>query len=210
MATPSEPPANRSATSLSLLDRARANDPEAWRRLVHLYGPLVLHWGRRAGLSAEDAADLAQDVFRSVAVALPRFHHDQPGDTFRGWLHTITRNAIRDQLRREHPAAVGGTDAANRLARIPDPGPDDSTDTPELRRDLIGRALGLVRPEFEERTWAAFWRTAVEGETPVAVAAELGLKPTSVYQARTRVLRRLREELQGLIDLGTSEHSLER
>src|SRR4051794_38725211 len=98
----SQPPANPSeatgpgeksnqATSLSLLERVRANDPSAWGRLVQLYQPLVLAWCARAGVNATDAEDVAQEVFAAAAGALGRFHHDRPGDTFRGWLRAITR-----------------------------------------------------------------------------------------------------------------------
>src|SRR4051812_19850568 len=87
-------------TSASLLDRIRADDPEAWRRFVQLYSPLVYSWCRRAGLNTEDTADLTQEVFRSVAGHVGSFRRDRPGDTFRGWLWTITRNKLRDFFRR--------------------------------------------------------------------------------------------------------------
>src|SRR5262249_53928484 len=81
-------------TPLSLLERVRAHAPEAWPRLVGLYRPLVLAWCARAGVSASDAEDVAQEVFTAAAAALDRFRHDRPGDTFRGWLRAITRNQI--------------------------------------------------------------------------------------------------------------------
>src|SRR5262249_14847420 len=77
------------APSLTLLQRARARQPAAWERLVALYAPLVLHWCRRAGLGDADAADVFQEVFRSVSEHLNEFRRDRPGDTFRGWLRTI-------------------------------------------------------------------------------------------------------------------------
>src|SRR5581483_5856393 len=109
------------ATSPSLLDRARQNVPGAWERLVELYAPLVYHWCKRGGLSAEDGADVFQDVFRAVAEHLADFRRDRPGDTFRGWLRTITRNKIRDHYRRVagQPRAAGGTDAQLRLSDVP-------------------------------------------------------------------------------------------
>ena len=59
----------------------------------------------------------------------------------------------------------------------------------------MGRALALIRGEFEERTWGAFWRTAVEGRAAKDVGAELGLSAGAVRVAKSRVLHRLREEL---------------
>ena len=101
------------STASSLLERARQQTPGAWERLTTLYGPLVYSWSRRAGLQAEDAADVVQDVFRAVVIHLSGFRRERSGDSFRGWLWTITQNKIRDLRRRQagRPEAVGGTDA---------------------------------------------------------------------------------------------------
>ena len=88
------------ATSLTLLQRVQARQPAAWERFVDLYAPLVLHWCRRGGLSTEDAADVFQEVFRSVAEHIADFRRDRASDTFRGWLRTITRNKMLDHFRR--------------------------------------------------------------------------------------------------------------
>src|SRR5436190_20536033 len=90
------------ATSLTLLERVRSADPDAWRRLVHLYSPLVFSWARRAGLGDPDAADLVQDVWQSVAASLDRFQRDASTGTFRGWIWTIARNKLRDHSRKRH------------------------------------------------------------------------------------------------------------
>jgi RNA polymerase sigma-70 factor (ECF subfamily) len=84
------------STSSSLLERAKSRDPDAWRWLAEFYGPLVYNWARAAGLQPSDAADVAQEVFRSVSVKLADFRHDRTHDSFRGWLWTITRNKVRD------------------------------------------------------------------------------------------------------------------
>src|SRR5437016_9503517 len=87
-------------TSPSLLLRVQADDQAAWTRLVDLYAPLVYHWCRRAQLGPEDTADIFQETFRSVAKNIHDFRRDRAGDTFRGWLRTITQNKIRDHFRR--------------------------------------------------------------------------------------------------------------
>ena len=111
-----------SSTSTSLLERVKAQDPKAWKRLVALYGPLVYDWCRQSGLHGEDAADIGQEVFGSVAAKVAEFRRDRPGDSFRGWLWTITRNKIRDPFRQQQgrAQAQGGTDAQQRLAQIAD------------------------------------------------------------------------------------------
>jgi RNA polymerase sigma-70 factor (ECF subfamily) len=192
-------PLSAGSTSSSLIRRAALRDPQAWARLVDLYGPLVFYWCRRHGLVPPDAADVVQDVFTAVSGALERFEHGREGSTFRGWLRVIAQNKIRDHYRRRagEPLAAGGTDAAARLADIPDARSDSSSGASEQRAlsALYHRALDLVRSEFEQRTWQAFWRTVVEGHDTAEVAADLGLTTNTVRQYKSRVLRRLREEL---------------
>jgi RNA polymerase sigma-70 factor, ECF subfamily len=191
--------ATSTATSRSLLERLQADDAGAWDRLVVLYGPLVYRWCRRWDLPEQEVADVLQDVFQAVATHIASFRKEEPGDTFRGWLRTIAQNKVRDHFRKlgREPGAVGGTDAQIRLAGLPARPPPAEDDSGERTADrgLIGRALDLIRGEFEERTWRAFWLTAVEDRVPREVAIELGMSPGAVRVAKSRVLRRLREEL---------------
>jgi RNA polymerase sigma-70 factor (ECF subfamily) len=190
---------------LTLLQRLRAREPDAWQALVHLYTPLLYHWCARAGLQGADADDVLQEVFRAVTAHLDGFRRDRPGDTFRGWLRAITRNMILLHFRKSgrQPQGRGGTDAFALLQEVADPAAapaDDAdaeadTETDGLRR----RALELVRGEFEERTWQMFWRTFVDERSPVDVAAELGATPAAVRKAKSRVLHRLKEEFADLI-----------
>lgn len=132
---------------------------------------------------------------------------DRPGDTFRGWLATITRNKIRDHYRavKVRVAATGGTDAQRRLLEATADEVTASFDSSEgnvelqQRGGVIRRAAELVKTEFESTTWAAFWRTAVDGRTPAEIGRELGISVNAVYKARSRVLHRLREELDGIV-----------
>src|SRR5271165_5191580 len=143
-------------TSLTLLERVRANDPAAWERLLHLYRPLVLHWCLRRGVTGADAEDVSQEVFAAVVSGLGRFRHDQAGDTFRGWLRGITRNKLlhHEERRRAQPSAQGGTDANRRLQEQPTP-PLDEPDPPEEDRALYRRALELLHSEFDSVHWQA-------------------------------------------------------
>jgi RNA polymerase sigma-70 factor (ECF subfamily) len=183
------------------LERARANDPAAWSRLSGLYRPLVLFWCGRGGLHAEDAEDVTQEVFTAAAAGLGRFHRDRPGDTFRGWLRGITRNQVLLHFRRNRgrPLAEGGPDAQARLEDVADPLPAPDEDEAAEVSQFYRRALEQVRPEFEERTWQAFWLTVIEGRSPAALASELGMTPAGVRQAKSRVLRRVKQEVGDLI-----------
>ncbi|MFZ1933054.1 MAG: sigma-70 family RNA polymerase sigma factor [Thermoguttaceae bacterium] len=193
-------PAPPSSTSLSLLQRVKDQHPDAWRRLVRLYGPLVFLWCRQAGLSVYDAGDVVQEVWMAVARNISDFRRDRGTDTFRGWLRRITQYKIVDRWRDREPAAIGGSDARRMLDQVPDEMPD-SAEQVASDNDLLTRtALELIRAEFEERTWQAFWRTAVDERPSPEVAAELGMTKHAVRQAKCRVVRRVREELQGIFD----------
>jgi RNA polymerase sigma-70 factor (ECF subfamily) len=199
--TPADP---QRRTSLTLLQRLRANDGDAWRIMVQLYTPLVHHWCARGGVRGADAEDVAQEVFHAAAAHLENFRRDRPGDSFHGWLRGITRNMILQHFRRSgrHPKAAGGTDAYLRLQEVATGGagaPDEEEDPAEELDGLRRRALELVRSEFEERTWQAFWRTVVEGRAPADIAAELGVSAAAVRMAKSRVLHRLKEEFGELI-----------
>jgi RNA polymerase sigma-70 factor (ECF subfamily) len=167
----------------------KARDPRAWQRLAFLYAPLVYRWCRQRGLQAADADDVVQEVFRTVLARIGDFRRDRPQDTFRGWLWMITRNKLGDHFRR---AARVGLTAAETLEQLP---AEEPTIEPDVGESLYRRALDLIRPQFEETTWRAFWRVVVEDGSPANVAAELGITPNAVYLAKARVLRRLREEL---------------
>jgi RNA polymerase sigma-70 factor, ECF subfamily len=190
-------------TSPSLLLRVQDNDQGAWTRLVNLYAPLVYHWCGKAQLSADDMGDVFQETFRAVARSIRDFRRDRAGDSFRGWLRTITQNKIRDHFRRqEHePRAAGGTDAQMRINAEPDPislEPDESEQ--QIVHQVLHRTLETICGEFEPRTWQAFWRVQIDGHTTGDVGIALGMTAAAVRKARLRVLARLRQELGELLE----------
>ena len=187
------------STASSLIERVQSRDPEAWRRLTELYGPLVYHWCRRCGLKEADASDVFQDVFVTLHRAVDRFDPHSTVGTFRGWLWTIKQSRLRDHWRRQagRESAVGGTDAQVQLAMLSAPLNDESAEPGDRSEttSLFHRVLNMIEAEFEPRTWQAFWRAVVEQQDTATIAADLGMSRGSVRQAKSRVLRRLRREL---------------
>jgi RNA polymerase sigma-70 factor (ECF subfamily) len=164
---------------------------------------MVRSWCSRGGVPGNDVEDVMQEVFAAVTAGLAEFRRDRPGDTFRGWLRVITRNKVLLYFRRTRrvPKAEGGSEALEGFEAIPDPlgsfsAEDDAAEAGELYR----RALEQVRGEFEERTWQIFWLTVVEGRAAAALAAELCVTPAAIRQAKSRVLRRIKQEVGDLID----------
>jgi RNA polymerase sigma-70 factor (ECF subfamily) len=185
-------------TSASLLEQLRhAGDQAAWERFVRLYTPLLHFWARRRlGLDDPGAADLVQEVFLVLVKKLPEFQYD-PRKRFRAWLWTVTVNKWRERHRRPVPGEGAAAEALPDLA-VPDPA-DDVAER-EYRGHLVRRALQLMQAEFQATTWKAFWECVTTEQSAAEVAASLGLTIEAVYSAKSRVLRRLRQELQGLLD----------
>jgi len=198
------------STSASLLRRVRDRDQDAWRRLTCIYGPLVYRWARRIGVNSADAADVSQEVFQAVAAGIANFRRESERDSFRGWLYGITRNKALDHFRRQakQPDALGGTTVQRQVGEVPmqDEGKEQLASEIDDRTLVVRKALELIRDEFEPKNWQAFWRTTVASEAATDVAQELDMKANAVRQAKYRVLRRLRRELEDLeIGLGFGE-----
>jgi RNA polymerase sigma-70 factor (ECF subfamily) len=185
-------------TSLSLLERLRQpTAQDAWARFVRLYTPLLYHWARGVELSAQEAGDLVQDVLTILVQKLPDFVYD-PTRSFRGWLRTLTLNKWRENHRRRTVPAQPVDPGA--LANLPAPENSGLFEEAEYRQYLVHRALELMKAEFQPQTWKACWEWVVAGRPAEDVARELGITLNAVYLAKSRVLRRLHQELQGLLD----------
>jgi RNA polymerase sigma-70 factor (ECF subfamily) len=184
-------------TPASLLERLRQPfDPDAWSRFVSLYTPLIYSWTRRAGLQEQDALDIVQNVFVILLRVLPTFSYDRD-QSFRRWLRTVTLNTWRNARKRSENRVHHGAADADLL-----PGPDEleAVWESEYRQHVVARALCVMRADFQETTWKACWEMVVNGRPAADVAADLGITVGAVYAAKVRVLNRLREELQGLLD----------
>ncbi len=186
-------------TQESLLARVQGRgDEAAWQDFVAIYRPVVYRLARKRGLQHADAEDLAQRVLMAVSRAIGSWEADAARGPFRCWLATIARNAILNALTRRPPdAGVGGTTVLELLQEHPQP--DDATCADlqqEYRRALFRWAAGRIREEFTPETWNAFWLTTAEGLGVEQAAAAMGKSRGAVYAARSRVMRRLRSEIQ--------------
>lgn len=187
--------------------QVRQRDPVAWRKIVHVYGPLVYRWCRSAGVPEHAAADIGQEVFRAIADGLQKFRRENAGDTFVGWMRQITRYKIVDYQRKvmKEPTAGGGSTFQDFLGAVPDriPKGQSGESTACLldaeRRLLVNRAMELLQRDFKPRTWRAFWATAVEGRATNDVAADLDMTTMAIRKAKSRVLHRLRQEFGELL-----------
>jgi RNA polymerase sigma-70 factor (ECF subfamily) len=190
-------------TRSSLLIRAQAGDAGAWEDLCELYRPLIVGWLNRQAIPAGEVDDLVQEIFLAVVGGLPSFDHSGRRGAFRSWLRTIASNYSCDYWKSpaRRTAAPGDDAAASALAMLQDPdSPLNRYWDEEHDRYVLRCLLELAELEFEPTTMRAFRRVALEGASGSEAAAELGLSLASVYAARSRVLRRLRELAEGLLD----------
>lgn len=186
------------STSVSLLRRLRSDGADdAWRRFVDLYAPLIYHWACVHGMDHATASDLVQEVLAKLLVSMPNFRYD-PNQRFRGWLRTVVRNQVSDMRRRERTRNLVSINDEDF-----DPADSDGTEwfvESEYRTFLVQRARDLLKPDFEQKTWDACWLYVAEGHSAAEVAEQLGISENAVRLAKCRVLSRLRQELDGLLD----------
>ncbi len=188
-------------TRASLLVQLRdGSNHGAWREFVRLYGPIVYGFARKRGLQDADAADLMQDVMRSVSGAIGRLDYDRRQGTFRGWRFTITRNKVFNFLSARRIRPQGSGDSATHRLLDTQADSSDGSESWELEyeRRLAALAMERARGEFQEKTWQAFWLTAVEGLSAADAAKRTDMSTGAIYVAKSRVLARLKEEVESL------------
>jgi RNA polymerase sigma-70 factor (ECF subfamily) len=190
-------------TSASLLERLRtAPDEAAWRRLDDLYRPLIRRWLLRDATLGEEAEDVVREVMAVLVRDLPGFQRQRTG-SFRRWLRTITAHRLgaHYRARQNRPRALGCPSEESPLQQLADPHSELSRLWDEEHdRHVLRRLMELIEPQFEPTTLAAFRRLTVDGVTPAQAAQELGLSLNAVLVAKSRVLTKLRQEADGLID----------
>jgi RNA polymerase sigma-70 factor (ECF subfamily) len=193
-----------SVTSLSLLEHLRLSPTDsAWQRLVDLYTPLIRAWLRRYSLLDQDADDVVQEVLAIVVRKIPEFKRKPRTGAFRRWLRTITVNCLRGfwRSRRFRPKVAGNKSFGQILDQLEDADSALSKRWDKEHDDHVTRRLlEMIRPRFEERTWQAFQRVALEGAAVDQVADELGMSINAVFIAKSRVVHSLRNEAKGLLD----------
>jgi RNA polymerase sigma-70 factor, ECF subfamily len=193
-------------TRQSLLVRAQGGDEKAWHDLVTIYRPLIVGWLRRQNLQPHEVDDLSQDILLTIVKHLPSFAHSGQRGAFRCWLRIIARGSLADFWRgfwkiRGSAASPAAPDPEGMLRQVEDPDSDMNRLWDEEHDQYVLRCLlDLMELEFEPNTVRAFRRLALDGAPGAVAAAELGMSVGAVYVARSRVLKRLREEVAGLLD----------
>jgi len=183
-------------TSPTLLGRLRQFpvDQAAWRDFVMIYGGHLYAWSKRWGLQDADAEDVTQATLLRLAKAMQDFQYDS-NLRFRGWLRTVAHNVWQDLLRVRRPVSLDALEPQNPLMTLT--ARDDLAQAIQAAfdREMLEQAFARVRLRVQPKTWQAFAMTALEGISGSDAAAQLGIRVTSVYKARSNVQKLLTEEL---------------
>jgi RNA polymerase sigma-70 factor (ECF subfamily) len=190
-----------SVTSITLLGRLQQTPPDraAWEEFVARYGWRIKRWCREWGLQEADCQDVAQVVLLKLLKAMQRFRYD-PSQKFRAWLKTITHHAWQDLVRGRRKMVEGGNTASDDDPLQALAARDDLGEQLEAayEQELVECALVRVRPRVQATTWEAFRLTVFEQLSGAEAAAQLGMAVTSVYKAKSNVLKLLQAEVHYL------------
>ena len=175
-------------THISLLQRLSTGaDAEAWQEFHDRYGLLIRGMARRQGLQEADCDEVVQDVLTALTQSMPEFTYDPAKGMFRAYLKTITLRKVFAQQRKRAEFHVP-EDELHAVSKDPS---IEAMWEAEWRQYHLRQALRTVEPEFNAVDRAAFQAYAVGGQSASAVAEQLGVSLDQVYQAKSRMLRRL-------------------
>lgn len=182
-------------TRISLLQRLHdRDDSSAWVDFCEIYERAIYRLALQYGLQDADAREVSQEVLLAVSRRIHLFEVEGRG-TFRAWLATIARHATIDQLRKNRRRATVGL-SGEALLIGHNPLDDSQRFDSEVRREQFRWAAQQVQATCEPQTWQAFWRTAIEGQSPEVVARQLKMSVGSVYVARCRGLAKIKSLIE--------------
>jgi RNA polymerase sigma-70 factor (ECF subfamily) len=181
-------------TRATLLQRLKADGSAreiAWGEFVALYSPDISRFALARGVRPDGVEEVVQDVVGGFFAAQPRFSYDPAKGRFRAYLMACVANVIRSRLRRR----VAEHEAASALM-VESAAADEADWDAAWKKSALDAAVARLRDRYSDNpTFQAFEAVVIRGQPPDAVAASVGLSRDSVYQAKTRLLAKLRIEL---------------
>ena len=188
---------------VSLIYRIRnARDIDAWYQFADIYAPLLHRYATKRGLQDADAADLTQEVLSEISRSIRKGTYDPQRGSFRNWIFGIARHLLCRRLRQNQKSISGSGDSKVHafLNELVSPNHEKRDFEREYRKHLFNWAAKQVREKVTDKTWSAFWRTAIDGSEPAEVARDLKMEVGSVYVAKSRVMSRIRQKLATIDD----------
>lgn len=188
-------------TPPSLLDRIRDHDDRlAWETFFDVYSPLLYDYCRKRGLQSSDAADVVQETLLRVAKGILKFEYDPRRGRFRDWLYRIVFNEICRASKKNEPIKNLST-LEHETAIVEDQQWND-----HFHNSILRTALQRIEPRFEAATWEAFTQVWLENQPAPDVAVRMQRSLEFVYLSKSRVIKRLRLEVEQLADEAGMNH----
>ncbi|RJP38444.1 MAG: sigma-70 family RNA polymerase sigma factor [Phycisphaerales bacterium] len=181
------------ATRSTLLEDVARGEPAAWREFNRRYGELIRRIASRRGLQPADGDEVVQMVLVKLSTTMPGFTYDRAKGRFRGYLKAAVVHAICDLRQKRDPSWVLQMESG--ASRLAGPVDDEQVWEKEWRMHHLGLAWPVVRVEFSDRDQRAFESYVFQGRSAADTAAELGMSVDQVYQARTRILKKLKVQI---------------
>jgi RNA polymerase sigma-70 factor, ECF subfamily len=188
-------------TRVSLILRlSDAEDVRAWQDFAAIYGPAIYRLALRRGLQSADAEDVAQEILFAVARAIERFQPDPTTAKFRTWLSRIARNLLADFCagRAKRPLTQLVSDSWLREADLTATSDISDDFDQQYRSAVFQLAAKRIRDRVSDDTWNAFQLTCLDHQSVELAAKELSMSVGSIYVARCRILKMLRQEVEHL------------
>jgi len=166
-------------------------DSGAWAMFLEVYTPLIYRYCRRRHLQEADAAEVAQEVLLQVNRSIGSFEYQPERGRFRDWLGSVVRSKLSRFFRRNLPST---NEDSLTIARASNKH-EDADWIDHFNNDLLQTTLARIEKDFEPHTWQAFSKVWIDNVTAADTARELSIPVAMVYVAKSRVLKRLKEEL---------------
>lgn len=180
-------------TRATLLARIRDNrDTEAWGEFYSLYGPLLFRYARARGLSEDDAEEVRAKCYESIVKNIAKFEYDRSRGSFKAWLRTLVNRRVAELWRKRREQQADSATLRQRAAD--DPTPEDIFDR-QWKRQHIRYCVERVREQVAENTYKAFCMIVLDGKSVADACSALDMNANQVYQAKSRVLRRVRDQM---------------
>ena len=193
-------------TRQSLLIRLKDRSDDAWVEFLAIYEKSIVNYAQRKGLQEADALDVTQEVLAAVEAKLPSWNTDPDRGRFRGWLFRVARNIAVDKIiERSRSPNSGANEPVEQVAGVAVHHDDSDEFIKDYRRQLLHWAAERVRPTVTEKSWNAFWMSAMEGVKVETIAEQLEMTKGNVYAAKFRITARIQKLVDQFDDCDPSD-----
>lgn len=180
-------------------------DERSWKDFFDTYWRLIYWSAIKAGCSDTEAQEVVQETVICVVRQMEHFRADPTVGSFKGWLLSITRCRVADQLRLRARTRYGGLSEQTDADTAPDQPQEESLSAQfeeywqaEWERNIMAAAIDRLREKVSPQQFKIFHLAVVKQLSVIEVAHALSVNAAQVYLAKHRVGRMLKREVRDL------------